>query len=43
MVLHARYRLFDIGGVCGVLGMSVMLLYFTLGNIVRLYREEQVR
>ena len=43
IVLHARYRLFDLGGFCGILGMGAMLLYFTFRNIVRLYREEKVQ
>ena len=41
-VLHG-HRLFDIGGVVGIAGMSGMLVFFTARNIRRLYREEQVR
>ena len=40
-VLHG-YRLFDIGGAVGIAGMSAMLIYFTAGNIVRLYNQERV-
>jgi phosphatidylglycerophosphate synthase len=40
-VLHG-YRLFDIGGAVGIVGMSVMILWFTGRNIRRLYEEEQV-
>ncbi len=40
-VLHG-YRLFDIGGAVGITGMSVMVVWFTARNIVRLYREERV-
>jgi len=32
MVLHARYRLFDVGGAIGLVGMSVMLIFFTVQN-----------
>ena len=41
-VLHG-YRLFDIGGVVGIVGMSAMLVSFTARNIRRLYYEERVR
>jgi phosphatidylglycerophosphate synthase len=40
-VLHG-YGLFDIGGAVGIAGMSVMIVWFTARNIVRLYREERV-
>jgi archaetidylinositol phosphate synthase len=42
IVLHGRYRLFDIGGAVGIVGMSAMFLFFTAKNIVRLYREERI-
>src|SRR6266496_1418532 len=41
-VLPAHYRLFDIGGAAGIAGMSLILFFFTAGNIARLYREERV-
>jgi len=41
-VLPARYRLFDIGGIVGLAGMSLMLIYFTARNTYRLYREERL-
>lgn len=41
-VLPAHYRLFDLGGAAGIAGMSLMLFFFTAGNIARLYREERV-
>ena len=41
-VLHGRYRLFDFGGVIGIIGMTAMLLFFTAKNIVRLYNEERI-
>jgi phosphatidylglycerophosphate synthase len=43
MVLQGHYRLFDVGGVCGVVGMAAMLFFFTGTNIARLYREEPLR
>jgi archaetidylinositol phosphate synthase len=36
------YRLFDVGGAIGLAGMAVMLVFFTLQNTVRLYREERI-
>ncbi|HTF43179.1 MAG TPA: CDP-alcohol phosphatidyltransferase family protein [Terriglobales bacterium] len=41
-VLPAHYRLFDIGGIVGLAGMSLMLIYFTARNTCRLYREERL-
>ena len=35
-------RLFDIGGVVGIAGMSAMLIFYTARNIRRLYREERI-
>lgn len=40
MVRHARYRLFDIGGSAGLLGMAAMLIFFTGRSVRQLYREE---
>jgi hypothetical protein len=34
------YKLFDVGGVIGILGMAAMLAYFSVRNAARLYREE---
>jgi phosphatidylglycerophosphate synthase len=39
--LGGKYRLFDVGGTIGLLGMALMLICFTLQNTVRLYREER--
>lgn len=36
------YRLFDVGGVIGLAGMSLMLVFFTVQNTIRLYREERI-
>jgi phosphatidylglycerophosphate synthase len=41
-VLHG-YRMFDIGGAIGILGMTAMLVFFTGRNVARLYREEPLR
>lgn len=44
-VIHFRggeYRLFDVGGAIGLVGMGVMLVVFTIENTVRLYREERI-
>ena len=41
-VIHGRYRLFDIGGAIGLGGMILMLIFVTLKNTVRLYREERI-
>lgn len=40
-VLGRAYRLFDVGGVIGIVGMAAMVVAFTAENTVRLYREEQ--
>jgi len=37
-----QFRLFDIGGAIGALGMVLMILFFTLQNTLRLYREERI-
>jgi phosphatidylglycerophosphate synthase len=42
MVLHGRYRLFDVGGVIGLAGMSVMLIFFTMQNTRTLYQRERI-
>jgi phosphatidylglycerophosphate synthase len=35
-------RLFDVGGAIGLGGMTVMTVFFTVQNSVRLYREEKI-
>src|SRR5215467_6366950 len=42
MVLHGRYRLFDVGGVIGLAGMTIMLLFFTAQNTRTLYQRERI-
>lgn len=41
-VIHGHYRLFDIGGAIGLAGMLLMLIFFSLKNTLRLYREERI-
>jgi archaetidylinositol phosphate synthase len=43
VVLHGKFRLFDAGGTVGLIGMSLMLLFFTGRNTYRLYKEERIR
>jgi phosphatidylglycerophosphate synthase len=38
----SEWRLFDVGGMVGLVGMTLMLVAFTLQNTVRLYREERI-
>jgi archaetidylinositol phosphate synthase len=40
--LGGVYRLFDVGGTIGLIGMSTMVIFFTAKNTVRLYREERI-
>ena len=37
-----RFRLFDVGGAIGLIGMGLMLVAFTLQNTIRLYRQERI-
>jgi phosphatidylglycerophosphate synthase len=41
-VLKGHYRLFDVGGVFGLVGMAAMLVFFTARNTHRLYVEERI-
>ncbi|MFZ0277803.1 MAG: CDP-alcohol phosphatidyltransferase family protein [Candidatus Sulfotelmatobacter sp.] len=40
--LGGYFRLFDLGGTIGLAGMSLMVLFFTVQNTARLYREEKI-
>ena len=42
-ILHGQFRLFDLGGAIGIVGMAAMLLFFTTRNTIRLYNEERLR
>jgi archaetidylinositol phosphate synthase len=41
-VFHRPYRLFDVGGVIGIAGMTAMMVGFTVRNTMRLSREDRV-
>lgn len=43
IVLGGYYRLFDVGGSVGLIGMTAMLIFFTARNTVRLYQQERLR
>lgn len=43
IVLKGHYRLFDVGGVIGLVGMAAMLVFFTARNTHRLYVEERIQ
>ncbi len=40
--MGGQYRLFDVGGVIGLTGMTMMLVFFSLQNTIRLYRAERI-
>jgi phosphatidylglycerophosphate synthase len=40
--LGGQYRMFDVGGAIGLVGMGVMVIFFTVQNTQRLYREERL-
>ncbi len=42
-LLGRECRLFDIGGLVGMMGMAAMLAVWTAKNTARLYREEKIR
>lgn len=41
-LLGGAYRLFDVGGAIGLVGMGMMLIFFTWQNTTRLYDEERI-
>jgi len=41
-ILGGRYRLFDVGGLIGIIGMGAMLIVATARNAQRLYLEERL-
>jgi hypothetical protein len=43
MVFHGHYRLFDVGGLVGLIGMFAMLIFFTQRNTRRLYLQERIQ
>jgi len=42
MIWRGHYRLFDVGGTIGLIGMGTMLVFFTARNTYRLYVEERI-
>ncbi len=42
VIWGARCRLFDVGGVVSLVGMGIMLIFFTALNTYRLYTEERI-
>jgi phosphatidylglycerophosphate synthase len=42
-IFHGQCRLFDVGGVVGLIGIFVMLIFFIARNTRRLYFEERIR
>jgi len=43
VVWKQQYRLFDVGGVIALIGMTSMLVFFSVCNTGRLYRQEKIR
>jgi phosphatidylglycerophosphate synthase len=41
-LLGTEFRLFDVGGVSGLVGMGAICVCFTIKNTMRLYREERL-
>ncbi|HYL13288.1 MAG TPA: CDP-alcohol phosphatidyltransferase family protein [Terriglobales bacterium] len=42
-IFGKTHRLFDVGGVIGVIGMGLMLLVWTAQNTYKLYNQERIR
>src|SRR6266853_1759813 len=42
LFLGRQYRLFDVGGTIGLTGMTLILIFFTAQNTIRLYREARI-
>jgi archaetidylinositol phosphate synthase len=42
-LLGQEYRLFDVGGTIGIVGMTLMLIVWTAKNTIALYRAETIR
>jgi phosphatidylglycerophosphate synthase len=42
-LLGAEYRLFDIGGTVGIVGMGLMLVWSSLRHTVQLYKAERLK
>ena len=42
MIWHGHYRLLDVGGAIGMVGMTIMLISSTVRNTLCLFREERL-
>ncbi len=42
-IFGSSYRIFDVGGIIAIAGMSLMLVVSTIFNTVKLYRAETLR
>src|SRR5260370_20561310 len=42
LFLGRQYRLFDVGGTIGLVGMTLILVFFTAQNTVRPYSEASI-
>src|SRR5712692_4447775 len=42
-IFGSSYRVFDVGGIAAIAGMTLMLIVSTIGNTVKLYRAETMR
>jgi hypothetical protein len=42
-IFGKAYRLFDVGGLIGLIGMGLMLIVWTIQNTRKLYQEERIR
>ena len=42
-IIGSSYRVFDVGGITAIAGMSSMLIVSTICNTVKLYRAETLR
>jgi archaetidylinositol phosphate synthase len=41
-ILGHQYKLFDVGGICGIAGMGMLLVFSAIRNTVTLYRQERI-
>jgi archaetidylinositol phosphate synthase len=43
LIFGTSYRIFDVGGIMAIAGMSIMLVVSTVFNTLKLYRAETLR
>ena len=41
-ILGHQYKLFDVGGICGIAGMGLLLVFSAIRNTVTLYGQERI-